>query len=179
MLRAIDGSLEVVGIVDDAPASGAYGVVEFRATVRAGVEEHRGPLIRALLLVLANEPQAEILDRVPQQLSAHGVATRAIERTTVVDVVDVAMAIGARDRYASRQCIVDQCPGAGCAQLVEPSLPTEASASVSGLKVGAWVVIFSTPAVVFFPNSVPCGPRSRAIWSISIKSRLAMEARPR
>src|SRR5579863_8890741 len=74
MLHAIDGSLEVVGVVDDTRASGAYGVVEFGATVGAGVEEHRGALIRVLLLMLADEPQAEILDRVPQQLATHGVA---------------------------------------------------------------------------------------------------------
>ena len=49
----------------------------------------------------------------------------------------------------------------------------------SGVKLGARVLMLITPAVVFLPNNVPCGPRKTSSCSMSIKSNTAIPGRPR
>ncbi|MGY2735852.1 hypothetical protein ACVWYO_003526 [Sphingomonas sp. UYP23] len=45
------------------------------------------------------------------------------------------------------------------------------------MKVGALLVTLIAPAVVFLPNSVPCGPRSTSICAMSEKSNAAVAGR--
>ena len=55
--------------------------------------------------------------------------------------------------------------------------PRLSSSLAEGVNSGARLMTLIAPAVVFLPNSVPCGPRSTSIRSMSVKSNAAVAGR--
>ena len=72
---------------------------------------------------------------------------------------------------------LDSAPVTDALACTMPRLPTLSSTSLSVVKRGRFVVTLTAPAVVFFPNSVPCGPRSTSTRSTSRKSSVAAAGR--